>query len=57
MTKFVAGLDLNPSLSREMTVALYQSTINLEAQLSNPEVSMGTGILRRTGKLVKKSLT
>ena len=37
--KFVAGLDLNPSLSNEMTVAPTHSTISLEVKQGNPEVS------------------
>jgi len=34
---FVAGLDLNSSLSNEMTVAPRNSTISLEAKQVNPE--------------------
>ena len=37
--KFVAGLDLNPSLSNEMTAAPTHSTIGLEVKQGNPEVS------------------
>src|SRR6218665_1777159 len=35
---FVAGLDLNPSLSNEMTAAPPYSTNSLEAKQGNPEV-------------------
>src|SRR6218665_2536755 len=37
--KFVAGLDLNPSLSNEMTAAPTHSSISLEVKQGNPEVS------------------
>src|SRR6218665_1870634 len=53
--KFVAGLDMNPSLPNETTVAPYHSTIILEAHQSNPEVSAGPGILRRSERLINKS--
>src|SRR6218665_2086609 len=49
--KFVAGLDLNPSLSNEMTVAPHHSTISLEAKQDNPEVSTA---LRRSERLGNK---
>src|SRR6218665_3461208 len=52
--KFAAGLDTNPSLSNEMTVAPYNSTISLEAHQGNPEISAGPGILRRSERLINK---
>src|SRR6218665_2753723 len=50
--KFVAGLDLNHSLSKEMTAAPTHSSINLEAKQGNPEVSKALVILRRSEQLV-----
>src|SRR6218665_1212263 len=38
--KFVAGLDLNPSLSKEMTAAPTRSPISLEAKQGNPELRL-----------------
>src|SRR6218665_721232 len=52
--KFVAGLDLNPSLSNEMTVAPTHSTISLEVKQGNPEVSTTPVVLSRSERLVNK---
>src|SRR6218665_2693368 len=52
--KFVAGLDLNISLSNEMTVAPHHSTISLEAKQGNPEVSTAPVVLRRSERLVNR---
>src|SRR6218665_2016382 len=52
--KFVAGLDLNPSLSNERTVAPTHSTISLEVKQGNPEVSTAPVVLRRSERLVNK---
>jgi len=55
--KFVARLDLNPSLSSEMTVPPHHSearSSSLEARSSNPEVSMAPVALRRSERLVNK---
>src|SRR6218665_605273 len=52
--KFVAGLDLNPSLSNEMTAAPLHSSISLEAKQTNPEVSTAPVVLRRSERLVNK---
>src|SRR6218665_1678358 len=52
--KFVAGLDLNPSLSNEMTAALTHSSISLEVKQGNPEVSTAPVVLRRSERLVTK---
>src|SRR6218665_2972737 len=46
--KFVAGLDLNPSLSNEMTAAPTHSSIILEVKQGNPEVSTAPVVLRRS---------
>src|SRR6218665_134879 len=46
-SKFVAGLDLNPSLSNEMTAAPNHSTIILEAKVSTALV-----VPRRSERLV-----
>src|SRR6218665_2187458 len=46
--KFVAGLDLNPSLSNEMTAAPTHSSISLEVKQGNPEVSTAPVVLRRS---------
>src|SRR6218665_2201897 len=46
--KFVAGLDLNPSLSNEMTAAPTHSTIGLEVKQGNPEVSTAPVVPRRS---------
>src|SRR6218665_1271078 len=46
--KFVAGLDLNPSLSNEMTAAPNHSSISLEVKQGNPEVSTAPVVLRRS---------
>src|SRR6218665_2069700 len=43
--KFVAGLDLNPSLSNEMTAAPIHSSISLEVKQGNPEVSTAPVVL------------
>src|SRR6218665_1995152 len=43
--KFVAGLDLNPSLSNEMTAAPTHSSISLEVKQGNPEVSTAPVVL------------
>src|SRR6218665_3933884 len=53
-SKFVAGLDLNPSLSGEMTAAGNHSTISLEVKQGNPEVSMAPVVLRRSERLVNE---
>src|SRR6218665_56955 len=52
--KFVAGLDLNPSLSNEMTAAPIHSSISLEVKRGNPEVSTAPVVLRRSERLVTK---
>src|SRR6218665_1044718 len=52
--KFVAGLDLNPSLSNEMTAAPTHSTIGLEVKQGNPEVSTAPVVPRRSERLVNK---
>src|SRR6218665_3360145 len=52
--KFVAGLDLNPSLSNEMTAAPIHSSISLEVKRGNPEVSTAPVVLRRSERLVNK---
>src|SRR6218665_2669157 len=52
--KFVAGLDLNPSLSNEMTAAPIHSSISLEVKQGNPDVSMAPVVLRRSERLVNK---
>src|SRR6218665_2777388 len=52
--KFVAGLDLNPSLSNEMTAAPILSPISLEVKPGNPEVSTAPVVLRRNERLVNK---
>ena len=52
--KFVAGLDLNPSLSNEMTEAPNHSSLSLEAKQGNPEVSTAPVVLRRSELLVNK---
>src|SRR6218665_1944183 len=52
--KFVAGLDLNPSLSNEMTEAPNHSSLSLEAKQGNPEVSTAPVVLRRRERLVTK---
>src|SRR6218665_1701608 len=49
--KFVAGLDLNPSLSNEMTAAPTHSPISLEVKQGNPEVSTAPVVLRRSERL------
>src|SRR6218665_1632374 len=53
-SKFVAGLDLNPSLSGEITAAPTHSTISLEVKQGNPEVSTAPVVLRRSERLVTK---
>src|SRR6218665_494924 len=52
--KFVAGLDLNPSLSNEVTAAPTHSSISLEVKQGNPEVSTAAVVLRRSERLVTK---
>src|SRR6218665_1739923 len=52
--KFIAGLDLNPSLSNEMTAAPTHSPISLEVKQGNPEVSTALVVLRRSERLVTK---
>src|SRR6218665_3706390 len=52
--KFVAGLDLNPSLSNEMTEAPNHSSISLEVKQGSPEVSTAPVVLRRSERLVNK---
>src|SRR6218665_2260844 len=52
--KFVAGLDLNPSLSNEMTAAPTHSSISLEVKQGSPEVSTAPVVLRRSKRLVNK---
>src|SRR6218665_84869 len=52
--KFVAGLDLNPSLSNEMTAAPTHSSISLEVKQGNPKVSTAPVVLRRSERLVNK---
>src|SRR6218665_3454636 len=49
--KFVAGLDLNPSLSNEMTAAPTHSSISMEVKQGNPEVSTAPVVLRRSERL------
>src|SRR6218665_8058 len=46
-SKFIAGLDLNPSLSNEMTAAPNHSTIILEAKISTAPV-----VPRRSERLI-----
>src|SRR6218665_2492608 len=53
-SKFVAGFDLNSSLSSEMTATPNHSTISLEAKQSHPEVSTGPWVPRRSERLVNK---
>src|SRR6218665_584036 len=52
--KFVAGLDLNPSLSNEMTAAPTHSALSLEVKQGNPEVSTAPVVLRRSERLINK---
>src|SRR6218665_3993498 len=52
--KFVAGVDLNPSLSNKMTAAPTHLFISLEAKQGNPEVSTAPVVLRRSERLVNK---
>src|SRR6218665_3890257 len=52
--KFVAGLDLNPSISNEMTAAPTHSSISLEVKQGNPEVSTAPVVPRRSERLVTK---
>src|SRR6218665_481077 len=52
--KFVAGSDLNPSLSNEMTAAPTHSSISLEVKQGNPEVSTAPVVLRRSERLENK---
>src|SRR6218665_1013212 len=52
--KFVAGLDLNLSLSNEMTAAPTHSSISLEVKQGNPEVSTAPVVPRRSERLVTK---
>src|SRR6218665_2410258 len=52
--KFAAGLDLNPSLSNEMTAAPTHSTISLEVKRGNPEVSKAPVVLCRSERLVNE---
>src|SRR6218665_3924820 len=52
--KFVAGLDLNPSLSKEMTAAPTHSSISLEVKQGNPEVSTAPVVMHRSERLVTK---
>src|SRR6218665_245766 len=52
--KFVAELDLNPSLSNEMTAAPTHSSISLEVKQGTPEVSTAPVVLRRSERLVNK---
>src|SRR6218665_2295791 len=52
--KFVAGLDLNPCLSNEMTAAPIHSSISLEVKQGNLEVSTVPVVLRRSERLVTK---
>ena len=52
--KFVAGLDLNFSLSNEMTKAPHHTTISLEAKQGTTEVSTAPVVLRRSDRLVNK---
>src|SRR6218665_3641421 len=51
--KFVAGLDLNPSLSNEMAAAPTPSSISLEVKQGNPEVSTAPVVLRRSERFGK----
>src|SRR6218665_3810087 len=51
---FVAGLDLNPSLSNEMTAAPNHSSISLEVKQGSPEVSTAPVVLGRSERLVNK---
>src|SRR6218665_3853303 len=52
--KFVEGLDLNPSLSNEMTAAPTHSSISLAVKQGNPEVSTAPVVLPRSERLVTK---
>src|SRR6218665_2956022 len=52
--KFVAGLDLNPTLSNEITAAPTHSSISLEVKQGNPEVSTAPVVLRRSERLINK---
>src|SRR6218665_2522315 len=52
--KFVAGSDLNPSLSNEMTAAPTHSSISLEVKQGNLDVSTAPVVLRRSERLVNK---
>src|SRR6218665_2381419 len=51
---FVAGLDLNPTLSNEMTAAPTHSSISLKVRHVSPEVSTAPVVLRRSERLVNK---
>ena len=51
-SKFLAGLESNPSLSNVMTAAPTHSTISLEVKQGNPEVSTAPVVLRRSERLV-----
>src|SRR6218665_3270814 len=53
-SKFVAGLESNPSLSNVMTAAPTHSTISLEVKQGNLEVSTAPVVLRRSERLVNK---
>src|SRR6218665_1245012 len=52
--RFVARLDLNPSLSNEMTEAPHHLTISLEDKQGNPEVSTPPVALRTSERLLNK---
>src|SRR6218665_715646 len=52
--KFVAGLDVNHSLSTEMTAAPTHSPISLGVKQCNPEVSTAPVVPRRSERLVTK---
>src|SRR6218665_2262585 len=53
-SKFVAGLDLNSSLSNEITAAPTHSYISLEVKQGNPEVSKAPVVLCRSERLVNE---
>src|SRR6218665_2886089 len=56
--KFVAGLDLNPSLSNEMTEAPNHSSLSLEVKQGSPDrVSTAPVVLRRSEGLVNKPVS
>src|SRR6218665_529256 len=53
-SKFVLILDLNPSLSSEMTAAPTHSSISLEIKQGSPEVLTAPVVLHRSERLVNK---